>query len=564
MTKRSEDVLLQMGEVRYKKGDGTLYVMNERIAWMAENRDKVTVSHHFQDIKMQKISPDGKQKVQLQLVMHDGNSTTFHFVNRNGVKAQIDDRDQVKELLQKLLPNFKRKVDKELEDKNKILTENPNLLQMYKDLVITQVLTSEEFWATHAKQYTTQQNAHKQDIGVSAAFLADIKPQTDGANGLKYNLTADVIECIFKTFPAVKKKHDENVPTKIKEQDFWKKFFQSHYFHRDRINAGTKDIFSECGKIDEQILEKAVAKSAGDVLLDIRNFGDNTLDEGFGGAVREKNGINSGNAIHQSMIKRFNQHSTMVLNTCLNSLNTSIDATNGKTNTNNNVENDKQLSIDVDGNDAPEAKRARIEEKIRYDDLEDEDSTDMEKTKVTELNLVKVDRYLHGPLPSVLHINDLTDEIHSMDETQNQILKSLDMWNMRTPQKVLVNPKAAVNALGELSPGGALMRGFQEQSLSQLVPPNIEKELRNLYLALSELLHHFWNSFPPTTLELETKFIRMHEALQRFAQAKLAPFEETVMREASPIGVSITKHINQLLRIALRKFTTWQERKSRK
>lgn len=51
MTTSSEDVLLQMGEVRYKKGDGTLYVMNERLAWMAENRDTVAVSHRFADIK---------------------------------------------------------------------------------------------------------------------------------------------------------------------------------------------------------------------------------------------------------------------------------------------------------------------------------------------------------------------------------------------------------------------------------------------------------------------------------------------------------------------------------
>lgn len=51
MTTSSEDVLLQMGEVRYKKGDGTLYVMNERLAWMAEHRDTVTVSHRYADIK---------------------------------------------------------------------------------------------------------------------------------------------------------------------------------------------------------------------------------------------------------------------------------------------------------------------------------------------------------------------------------------------------------------------------------------------------------------------------------------------------------------------------------
>lgn len=69
-------------------------------------------------------------------------------------------------------------------------------------------------------------------LGVSGAFLADIKPQTDGCNGLKYNITADIIECIFKTYPAVKKKYIEHVPAKLTESQFWTKFFQSHYFHR--------------------------------------------------------------------------------------------------------------------------------------------------------------------------------------------------------------------------------------------------------------------------------------------------------------------------------------------
>lgn len=50
MTTR-EDVLLQVGEVRFKKGDGTLYLMRERIAWMADHRDTVAASHRFQDIK---------------------------------------------------------------------------------------------------------------------------------------------------------------------------------------------------------------------------------------------------------------------------------------------------------------------------------------------------------------------------------------------------------------------------------------------------------------------------------------------------------------------------------
>ena len=32
----------------------------------------------------------------------------------------------------------------------------------------------------------------------------------------RYNLTPDIIESIFKTYPAVKKKHLENVPSKLR------------------------------------------------------------------------------------------------------------------------------------------------------------------------------------------------------------------------------------------------------------------------------------------------------------------------------------------------------------
>jgi transcription initiation factor TFIIH subunit 1 len=104
--------------------------------------------------------------VQLQVVLHNGVSSTFHFTNRNGLQAQLADRDKVKEMLQTLLPKFKRKVDRELEEKNKLLSSNPALLQLYKDLVMTEVVSSEEFWAQHASQYTQKQKQQPQDIGL--------------------------------------------------------------------------------------------------------------------------------------------------------------------------------------------------------------------------------------------------------------------------------------------------------------------------------------------------------------------------------------------------------------
>ena len=125
-----------MGAVKYKKYEGVLFVMSERIGWMPGSKSNFSVTHKYTEIKSQKISPEGKSKIQLQIVLHDGNSTTFHFVNPSGLSAQCEDRDRVKEKLVELLPKFKRKINKELEEKNKTLSDNPALLQLYKDLVM--------------------------------------------------------------------------------------------------------------------------------------------------------------------------------------------------------------------------------------------------------------------------------------------------------------------------------------------------------------------------------------------------------------------------------------------
>jgi len=45
------------------------------------------------------------------------------------------------------------------------------LLQLYRDLVITQVISSEEFWSQHAAEYTQAKKTQRQEIGVNSAFL---------------------------------------------------------------------------------------------------------------------------------------------------------------------------------------------------------------------------------------------------------------------------------------------------------------------------------------------------------------------------------------------------------
>lgn len=50
-----EDVLLVLPQVRYKKADGTLFIMKERIAFIMENRDSVQIAHSFYEIKSEFI-----------------------------------------------------------------------------------------------------------------------------------------------------------------------------------------------------------------------------------------------------------------------------------------------------------------------------------------------------------------------------------------------------------------------------------------------------------------------------------------------------------------------------
>ncbi|XP_033251749.1 general transcription factor IIH subunit 1-like [Drosophila miranda] len=279
-----------------------------------------------------------------------------------------------------------------------------------------------------------------------------------------------------------------------------------------------------------------------------------------------------------------NQHSIMVLKTCANINSGPSSMTNGTNNATGPVSQSaytnglngkatatatarKSQPTDTVEPDEPNTKKQRLIEKIHYEDLGDpltevnEDSSNGDGGQPKQFELSKVERYLNGPVQHGMYENH--SEKFSLEDVQYKLVRNSESWLNRSVQRGVICPKAAVNALGELSPGGTLMRGFQEQSAGQLVPSDFQRELRHLYLSLSELLKHFWNCFPPTTEELEAKLQGMHDTLQRFKMAKLVPFENRAMHELSPLRSSLTQHMNQLLRTANSKFVTWKERKLR-
>ncbi|XP_030646126.1 general transcription factor IIH subunit 1 [Chanos chanos] len=545
MAALSEEVLLVVKRVRQKKQDGTLYLMAERIAWGPEGKDRFTVSHLYADIRCQKISPDGKAKIQLQLVLHTGESTTFHFANES---SALKDRDATKDLLQQLLPKFKKKANKELEEKNRMLQEDPVLFQLYKDLVVSQVISAEEFWANRLSLNSVDHSLsnNKQEVGISAAFLADIRPQTDGCNGLRYNLTSDIIESIFRTYPTVKQKYAENVPHNLTEKEFWTRFFQSHYFHRDRINTGLQDIFSECAKQDEKGLKSIVGQGVKNPMVDLLALEDKTLDEGYGSSSTPSTSSSSSTKTvkensNLAIIKRFNHHSAMVLAAGLRK----VDAPNDQAS--------ETSSTDGNSRDSdffqPPIKKVKLQEAIEYDDLQNESGP-----KTVALNLKKSDRYSHGPVPlQSHHYSTSQDIINSVSLIQHE------MSNYKPCLTQVMSSSAASSAITALSPGGVLMQAAVQQTMNQLVPTDVQTELKHLYTAAGELLRHFWACFPVNTPFLEEKVVKMRSNLERFQMTKLRPFQDKIQRQY--LSTNLTGHLEEMIQAAYNKFHAWQTRR---
>lgn len=511
------DLLVRVDFVKFRSSGasrspiGTFSVFEDRVEWVEkEGTEKLVIS--FSDIKGQRVSPPNKTKTQLQLVLHDDEQHTFAFVNPVGGKEEhVKERDLVKETLQQSLIRHRQIANQaaarslkygrtyEMEAKKKILAENKHIQQLYKHLVSSKLISAQDFWAEY---YQAKDGDDEEKSGVSGGFLSNIAQSEDVA-GVKLNLNVDTIQSIFKTYPAVERKHLELVPHEMTEQQFWSKFFQSHYFHRERaINPNISDPFHDCVKIDDEDMRKLLEKGVKKATVDFERLRDNLEIFRTTENSQDKNLSNAA-----LLVKRCNYHSGRVLSTARE---------NGTTDL-----KDAEQGTSEDFADSERDVIALDSEELRWDDGENDDTEQiaLAKTEVT----AAPKQLLNGRGE---HLSELVLRL-----TENPVSADDIMYVDEVERMV------------PFTNGNAELNGSSDSSLDAVAL----NELQAFSDSLAELLKHFWMCFPLNTAALEEKLDRMVGTLKNFEANQVADVE-------TRFGSRYVKHPRYMLGLAYSRY----------
>lgn len=141
----------------------------------------------------------------------------------------------------------------------------------------------------------------------------------------------------------------------------------------------------------------------------------------------------------------------------------------------------------------------------------------------------------------------------------NAISAHVRRWKMNSPAALESSP--ALTALGDLTPGGSLMKtsAAQKGGVKATLPEAVNRELIHVQMELNELLRHFWHCFPVTTKELEKKAENSKASVENFRFRRFIPFQENVAKNYQ--NTEITIHMQLMIDAALEKYSVWKKKK---
>ncbi|KAI6191297.1 Seryl-tRNA synthetase [Aphelenchoides bicaudatus] len=501
MSAKSDELLISRDYIKYRQAGpgksplGTISVYKDRVEWKENGKDEPLLSIPYNDIKIQRISPPNKDKIQLQIRMHNDDQFTFVFMHPGVTKeALITERDLIKETIQQSLNQYRKivndktvKADKEknhaLEAKKKYLQENLDLQMLYRYLVSSKLISPDAFWSLHHIPMV-----YKDQLGIPSGFLNSIS-QTDDGSGIKFNMTADNIRSIFKTYPVVERKHLELVPHEMKEEEFWAKFFQSHYFHRERnMSNDPNDPFFDCDKNDRKEISKEKAQGHFKHSLDFNYLLE---DLGLVSEIHQNYFTSMRNDEDEDvdrLVQRCNYHSGRLLSTLV----------------------DKSTDEPMETDDQRESVGNNVQ-------LESEELAEMEGSSKQDQGFdvaLKQSEFEVGP--------------RSFNEDKSRRWKAKVLKLAKEPSCSQSFIRKFFDELSTNPPESEQQQVYED--FFKTLKPQLINDVKNLYPVTHELLRHFW-------------LVKMYETLVKF--------EELLLKNASvKVGLKHTENLYTMVKKA--------------
>ncbi|KAF9571311.1 RNA polymerase II transcription factor B subunit 1 [Mortierella alpina] len=539
----------------FKKRLGTAFLTNRRLAWVPQGGLAPMVSVKHMDIKTFFVSKENAAKVMVKVVENRPDAShSFEFPSSNAAKERDAFKDAITAVISarqartaastpaaggssplvsdasapgtpKTSTNASRAgpigvkrplnggaAAAELRVRVALLTQDKDLATLHKDLVIGKHVSEEEFWESRKHLLRNKTVMDQQQKGQSSAWL-DLKPETGESNDVKYVMTPQVIHSIFQQYPAIKRKYDENVPDILSEGEFWKRFFQSRFFHRSRSGRGANepddDIFDRALEEDEEETKNApkrIRLDHIDKLLDLSTTEEDHLESYTSPDSTMAAGKTKGSKEAIPLIRRFNRYAQRVLNSTVGPKRPSTGSE----------------PLNMSG----------VERAIVLDDLQEQ----KEASRIV-LDIQDTRRYFEsqgGDLKSS-KIPDNQDPADILDQFYRDFASHRVVLN----RPFTIPPSTFDTLMKDVKVNRAKM--MPPQDGSQLLPPQLYQDALACHAAGNEILRHFWSS---TGADKAAKYIRMVESLKKVRDENV----KALLIQASSLDAACLEALKMMLK----------------
>ncbi|KAI0930476.1 hypothetical protein AcW1_009147 [Taiwanofungus camphoratus] len=359
--------------------------------------------------------------------------------------------------------------------RKKVLLSTPELAALHRELVMGGHITENEFWEGREHLLLAQAATESQKRG-KPGQLVDPRPQTvDGE--VKIVITPQLVHDIFEEYPVVAKAYSDNVPKKLSEAEFWKRYFQSKLFnaHRASIRSSAAQHVVKEDPIFDKYLEKD------DDELEPRRPREETVDIFIDLGATQEDHDETGNARDVTMqagkqkavlplIRKFNEHSGRLLDNAL-------------------------------GEPAAKRRRTDVEDgPNHYSQLDLEDLHDNQASAGILLDMQDRQRYFEGRTTDSsgeLAPNNLVD----MKTAMHEIKDSLRDWSGNLSQ-LKIDRKAGDAALLGMTQNVAAR--LEVKTKKHDIPEDFFRQMTTCQTAANEFLRQFWLSIYPPPMEMQT------------------------------------------------------------